>query len=105
MRAQLIQEVVRYKPFKAVGVPECRVLMLGQVGAGKSSFFNTVNSVFRGYVTAQAGSGSAQHSLTSAVSVTCLSILISYKLYIKVNNKRELLNILLNAASFRKLSA
>jgi hypothetical protein len=43
-------------------------LLVGQVGAGKSSFFNTINSIFRGYITSQACSGNAEHSLTTVVS-------------------------------------
>ncbi|KAL3875171.1 hypothetical protein ACJMK2_038099 [Sinanodonta woodiana] len=42
-----------------------KLLMIGPVGAGKSSFFNTINSIFRGRITYQGCSGSAEHSLTS----------------------------------------
>ncbi|RXM31429.1 hypothetical protein EOD39_7006 [Acipenser ruthenus] len=44
---------------------ELRVLLVGPVGAGKSSFFNSVNSVFRGHVTNQAPAGSSATSLTT----------------------------------------
>ncbi|KAK7879560.1 hypothetical protein WMY93_033732 [Mugilogobius chulae] len=37
----------------------------GPVGAGKSSFFNSINSVFRGHVTCQAMAGSSATSLTT----------------------------------------
>ena len=70
IRANLIQEVSQYKPFEVLAVPDCHVLLLGQVGDGKSSFFNTVNSVFRGFVTAQAGTGCAEHCLTTTVRHT-----------------------------------
>ncbi|XP_060559569.1 interferon-induced protein 44-like [Ruditapes philippinarum] len=40
--------------------------MTGPVGAGKSSFFNTIDSIYRGRITQRAGSGSSEHSLTTA---------------------------------------
>ena len=53
---------------RAVKVNQSKLLIIGPVGAGKSSFFNTVASVFRGYVsTDQAASGSAEQSITSQV--------------------------------------
>ena len=69
---QLLQELKRnieqYKPLKELNVDQARVLLVGQVGAGKSSFFNTINSIFRGYITSQACIGNAEHSLTTVVS-------------------------------------
>ncbi|XP_052103654.1 interferon-induced protein 44-like [Mytilus californianus] len=55
----------RYKPLKELKITQARLLMIGEVGAGKSSFFNTINSIFRGYITSQACSGNAEHSLTT----------------------------------------
>uniref|UniRef100_A0A3Q3L8C2 TLDc domain-containing protein n=1 Tax=Mastacembelus armatus TaxID=205130 RepID=A0A3Q3L8C2_9TELE len=49
-------------------VSQARVLLIGPVGAGKSSFFNSINSVFRGHVTNQAIAGSSATSLTTQVS-------------------------------------
>ncbi|KAL7876712.1 hypothetical protein AOLI_G00116750 [Acnodon oligacanthus] len=46
-------------------VKQARVLLVGPVGAGKSSFFNSINSVFKGYVSSQANTGSAGTSLTT----------------------------------------
>ncbi|XP_076151292.1 interferon-induced protein 44-like [Alosa pseudoharengus] len=46
-------------------VDQARILLVGQVGAGKSSFFNSVNSVFKGHVTSQANTGTAGTSLTT----------------------------------------
>ena len=68
---ELKEKIVRYKPLKALKVPHARFLMIGQIGAGKSSFFNTINSIFRGYITSQACSGNAEHSLTTVVSKWC----------------------------------
>ncbi|XP_071162519.1 interferon-induced protein 44-like [Mytilus edulis] len=61
----LKEKIERYKPLKELNVPQARILLVGQVGAGKTSFFNTINSVFRGYITRQACSGNAEHSLTT----------------------------------------
>ncbi|XP_042371084.1 interferon-induced protein 44-like [Plectropomus leopardus] len=46
-------------------VSQVRVLLIGPVGAGKSSFFNSINSVFRGHVSNQAIAGSSTTSLTT----------------------------------------
>lgn len=58
--------VKSYKP-TINSVTQARVLLVGQVGAGKSSFFNSINSVFRGHVTGQADTGSTGTSLTTQV--------------------------------------
>lgn len=42
--------------------------MIGAVGAGKSSFMNTVTSVFKGRICNKAASGSVMNSLTTMVS-------------------------------------
>ena len=70
---RLRREVADYSPLECLEVPQGRVLMLGQVGSGKSSFFNTINSSFYGYVTGQAPTGSAAHSLTTKVNSIFLS--------------------------------
>ncbi|XP_067440092.1 interferon-induced protein 44-like isoform X3 [Thunnus thynnus] len=63
-RKELMDRIRSYKPMVS-SVPQCRVLLIGAVGAGKSSFFNSLNSVFRGHVTSQAISGSSTTSLTT----------------------------------------
>ncbi|MEQ2182690.1 hypothetical protein GOODEAATRI_024864 [Goodea atripinnis] len=63
-RNELMESIKTYKPTVS-SVPQARVLLIGQVGAGKSSFFNSINSVFRGHVTSQAISGSSSTSLTT----------------------------------------
>ncbi|XP_008291241.1 interferon-induced protein 44-like, partial [Stegastes partitus] len=63
-RKELMEGIKTFKP--TVGsVSQARVLLVGPVGAGKSSFFNSINSVFRGHVTSQAMSGCSSTSLTT----------------------------------------
>ena len=61
--------MVNFTPTPSLRVAQPRVLMIGPVGAGKSSFFNTMNSVFSGRVSQRAASGGADQSLTTAVCV------------------------------------
>lgn len=64
-------------------VSQVRVLLVGPVGAGKSSFFNSVNSVFRGHVTSQAIAGSSATSLTTQVRLNNTSLFhIIVKFYV-----------------------
>ncbi|XP_076099517.1 interferon-induced protein 44-like [Mytilus galloprovincialis] len=61
---ELKEKIKKYKPLTELKVPQARVLLVGQVGAGKTSFFNTINSIFINYISRQACSGNAEHSLT-----------------------------------------
>ncbi|KAL3875137.1 hypothetical protein ACJMK2_038065 [Sinanodonta woodiana] len=61
----LKDEVQNFVPLKELNISQTKILLVGPVGAGKSSFFNTISSIFRGHVTSQACSGSAEHSLTT----------------------------------------
>ncbi|XP_060583836.1 interferon-induced protein 44-like [Ruditapes philippinarum] len=54
-----------YRPPDGLDVETANILVLGPVGAGKSSLFNTVASVYRGHISDQAVSGSAEKSITS----------------------------------------
>ncbi|XP_062575296.1 interferon-induced protein 44-like [Saccostrea cucullata] len=62
---ELKEYVQNFCPYEKTSVDKAKILLLGEVGSGKSSFFNTVNSIFAGFVTFQAISGSAQKSLTN----------------------------------------
>ncbi|XP_060070665.1 interferon-induced protein 44-like [Ylistrum balloti] len=62
---ELKESIETYKPLPGLGLQQTRILMVGQVGSGKSSFFNTINSIFRGHISGQANAGSAEHSLTT----------------------------------------
>ncbi|XP_047442384.1 interferon-induced protein 44-like isoform X3 [Mugil cephalus] len=63
-RTELMESIKTYKPTES-SVSQVRVLLIGPVGAGKSSFFNSVSSVFRGRVSSQAMCGSSDTSLTT----------------------------------------
>uniref|UniRef100_A0A671V666 Interferon-induced protein 44-like n=1 Tax=Sparus aurata TaxID=8175 RepID=A0A671V666_SPAAU len=63
-RTELMENIKSYKP-PVSSVSQIRVLLIGPVGAGKSSFFNSISSVFRGHVTNPAMSGSFTSSLTT----------------------------------------
>ncbi|CAL8274482.1 unnamed protein product [Merluccius merluccius] len=63
-REGLMDKIKSYRP-DISGVSSARVLLVGPVGAGKSSFFNSINSVFRGNMTSQAISGVCGKSVTT----------------------------------------
>ncbi|XP_046564042.1 interferon-induced protein 44-like [Haliotis rubra] len=46
------------------GLKFTNILLVGQIGAGKSSYLNSITSAFKGYVTSSVPTGSALHSLT-----------------------------------------
>nr|XP_019598916.1 PREDICTED: interferon-induced protein 44-like [Rhinolophus sinicus]XP_019598917.1 PREDICTED: interferon-induced protein 44-like [Rhinolophus sinicus] len=62
-RNMLLADLRAYKPYADL-VSEIRILLLGPVGSGKSSFFNSVKSIFQGHVTRQATVGSDVTSIT-----------------------------------------
>ncbi|KAM4724069.1 interferon-induced protein 44-like [Anableps anableps] len=63
-KQQLMTRIQNYMPdFKTVN--QARVLLVGPVGSGKSSFFNSINSAFRGNMTCQAITGTAGTSVTT----------------------------------------
>ncbi|XP_074524451.1 interferon-induced protein 44-like isoform X4 [Halichoeres trimaculatus] len=63
-KTELKEKIRTYKPLVS-SVSKARVLLIGPIGAGKSSFFNSINSVFRGHVTGQAMAGCSATSLTT----------------------------------------
>ncbi|KAK3576747.1 hypothetical protein CHS0354_005586 [Potamilus streckersoni] len=68
-RTTLIAKVANFSIPHKVNVPEARILMIGPVGAGKSRFFNTINSIFNDRITNQSNTGSAVSSLTTVTSL------------------------------------
>ncbi|XP_057604753.1 interferon-induced protein 44 [Hippopotamus amphibius kiboko] len=53
LKESLLSAVRAYEPYGGL-VHQTRILLLGPIGAGKSSFFNSVRSVFQGHVTNKA---------------------------------------------------
>ncbi|XP_054459512.1 interferon-induced protein 44-like [Anoplopoma fimbria] len=64
-RTEMMDSIRLYCPLSSSNVSQVRVLLIGAVGAGKSSFFNSISSVFRGHVTNQAIAGCSTTSLTT----------------------------------------
>uniref|UniRef100_A0A667YBH1 G domain-containing protein n=1 Tax=Myripristis murdjan TaxID=586833 RepID=A0A667YBH1_9TELE len=62
-RESLMQSISSYRT-KCEEAPQARVLLLGPVGSGKSSFISSVQSVFDGRVSNRAMVGSSSGSLT-----------------------------------------
>ncbi|XP_073339759.1 interferon-induced protein 44-like [Pagrus major] len=63
-KQQLMKKIQSYQPdIKAV--KQARVALVGRIGAGKSSFFNSISSAFRGNMTSQAIAGTAGKSVTT----------------------------------------
>ncbi|XP_052213304.1 interferon-induced protein 44-like [Dreissena polymorpha] len=62
----LTEDIVSFKPSCELGLSDVRILMLGPVGTGKSSFYNTVNSVFKGRISHNAPCGVASNGITIA---------------------------------------
>lgn len=62
-RNSLLADVRAYSPYADL-VSEIRILLLGPAGSGKSSFFNSVKSIFQGHLTRQAIVGSDVTSIT-----------------------------------------
>eukprot|EP00105_Crassostrea_gigas_P000805 XP_011412750.1 PREDICTED: interferon-induced protein 44-like [Crassostrea gigas] len=63
---ELKECVANYEPLEEMKIPEVNILLIGQVGAGKSSFLNTINSIFKGGISSRACTGSAENSLTKS---------------------------------------
>lgn len=61
---ELKEFVANYEPLEEMKISEVNILLIGQVGAGKSSFLNTINSIFKGGISSRACTGSAENSLT-----------------------------------------
>ncbi|XP_056000062.1 interferon-induced protein 44-like [Ostrea edulis] len=63
---ELKDYVIDYRPPEEMEAPEANVLLVGQIGAGKSSLLNTMNSIFKGEMTSRAWTGSSENSLTTS---------------------------------------
>ena len=60
-------EIQTHRIVGQAGIKNINVLLVGEVSSGKSSFFNTVESVFVGYVRARADTGIDERSITKKV--------------------------------------
>ncbi|XP_029551649.1 interferon-induced protein 44 isoform X3 [Salmo trutta] len=69
----LIESISSYKP-GSEALSEARVLLVGPVGAGKSSFISSVQSVFTGRFTNRAMVGSSSASFTKKVELQLFNI-------------------------------
>ncbi|GAB1288240.1 Interferon-induced protein 44-like [Apodemus speciosus] len=67
-RGKLLSALRDYRPYEDL-VSEVRILLVGPVGSGKSSFFNSVKSAFQGRLTRQAIVGSEESSITKQYRV------------------------------------
>ena len=70
----LKREIAKYQPMKLVDISSINVLLVGAINSGKSSFINTIDSIFSGVLQHRAHAGSATTSLTSQVAVTPVSL-------------------------------
>jgi len=61
----LKKEIVNHELLDAANLKFFNVLLIGQISAGKSSFYNTVQSVFSNNVTMGADAGAVKESLTT----------------------------------------
>jgi predicted GTPase len=50
-------------------IPFVNILLMGRISSGKSSFFNTVESVFKGRLSIRSRAGCATSSLTKSVCI------------------------------------
>ncbi|XP_053376755.1 interferon-induced protein 44-like [Mercenaria mercenaria] len=87
---ELTEDIVSFKPLSDLHISEARVLMIGPVGAGKSSFYNTINSIFRSRIAQRACSGSAEQSLTTAYTPYLVRVRSGANLNFKLCDTRGL---------------
>lgn len=67
-REKFLSTLRAYRPYADL-VSEVRILLVGPVGSGKSSFVNSVKSSFQGRLTRQAIVGSDESSITKQYKV------------------------------------
>ncbi|CAH1800677.1 unnamed protein product [Owenia fusiformis] len=57
--------ILNYNPLRQLNLKHTNILVVGQIGAGKSSFYNTLQSIFKGHVVHKARCGGGSHSVTT----------------------------------------
>ncbi|KAK3723848.1 hypothetical protein QZH41_019512, partial [Actinostola sp. cb2023] len=67
---KIYKDVAECSPSQSsvLDVSRYRIVLLGQTGSGKTSFFNSLNSTMRGYVTHQAATGQCDERPTTTMS-------------------------------------
>ncbi|XP_060558202.1 interferon-induced protein 44-like isoform X2 [Ruditapes philippinarum] len=85
-------------------VTRTRILMIGLVGAGKSSFYNTIDSVFRNRITQRATCGSAENSLTKNFSSKLPVSWWNFKIKPSANDRVHCIAFVIDATSVDVLS-
>lgn len=93
---ELKETLLDYKPMTEANVSAANILLIGQTGAGKSSFFNSINSIFRGKIINRAVTGRSEHSVTTM-----------YRQYeVKDYSRKQFLNLrLCDTCGFQEESA
>ena len=66
---KLKKEIQTHELIEKAGIEYINVLLVGECSAGKSSFFNSVESVFEGFVSSTAEAGTDEGSLTKQVGL------------------------------------
>ena len=66
---KLKEEIQTHEIIEEAGIEQINVLLVGDVAAGKSSFFNSVESVFAGFVTSTAEAGPDAGIVTKQVAM------------------------------------
>ena len=66
------KELENTEPLLSFGLHHYNILLVGLIGGGKSSFFNTVASVFANKVKIIANTADAQCSITNKVRIQIL---------------------------------
>lgn len=74
---ELKEFVANYKPFVELKIPEVNILLIGPIAAGKSSFINTINTIFKGEMSSRVCPGWAENSLTQKV-ISSSSLSLSF---------------------------
>ena len=64
---EIQEKLVTYKPSARVNVETANILLLGEIGAGNSSFFNSLNYDIRGEITCKVCCGDFGHRTTAMV--------------------------------------
>ena len=82
---RLKSEIATHKITNNFGIKHINVLLIGEIGVGKSSLFNTIESIFAGHVTSRANAGRALESLTKQIINHYIRIGMKYP-YFSIDN-------------------